>query len=79
MPENGLVRKQRLILKLIARFTGELIITTHILPNIARSKGKQTTEFGPLTEYIMKNVFLEKSYSKCGGETSSSHFSKTQT
>ena len=24
---------------------------------------------GQFLEYIMKNIFLEKSYAKCGGET----------
>ena len=26
-------------------------------------------KFGQLVEYNMKNIFLEKSYTKCGGET----------
>ena len=33
-------------------------------------------EFGQLTEYNMKNIFLEKSYTKCGAETIPRHFSK---
>ena len=32
-------------------------------------------KFGQLIEYNMKNIFLEKSYTKCGGETSPRHFS----
>ena len=32
-------------------------------------------KFGHLIEYNMKNIFLEKSYTKCGGETSPRHFS----
>ena len=28
------------------------------------------------TEYNMRNIFLEKSYTKCGGETISRPFSK---
>ena len=31
--------------------------------------------FRQLIEYIMKNIILEKSYPKCGGETSPSPFS----
>ena len=26
-------------------------------------------KFGQLMEYNMRNIFLEKSYTKCGGET----------
>ena len=40
----------------------------HILPNISRSKGNQTMKFGELIEYNMRNIFLEKSYTKCGAE-----------
>ena len=43
----------------------------HKLPNISRSKGNQTMKFDQLIEY---NIFLEKSYSKCGGETSPRSF-----
>ena len=32
-------------------------------------------QFGQLIEYNMKNIFLEKSYIKCGGETGLRHFS----
>ena len=48
----------------------------HILPNISRSKDNQTMKFGQLIEYKMRNIFLKKSYTKCGGETSPRHFSK---
>ena len=44
-------------------------ITIHILPNIQRSKGTQTMKFGQFLEYKMRSIFLEKSYTKCGGET----------
>ena len=40
-----------------------------ILTNISRSKGNQTMKYGQLIEYKTKNIFLEKSYTKCGGET----------
>ena len=33
-------------------------------------------KFGQLIEYNMKNIFLEKSYTKCGGETSPRPFSE---
>ena len=44
--------------------TGQQIITitTHILPNISRSKRNQTMKFGQLIEYNMRNTFLENSY-----------------
>ena len=51
-------------------------IILHILPNISRSKGNQTMKFGQLIEYNMRNIFLEKSYTKCGGETSPWPFSE---
>ena len=33
-------------------------------------------KFGQLTEYNMRNIFLEKSYTKCGRKTISGLFSK---
>ena len=33
-------------------------------------------KFGQLIEYIMRNIFLEKSYTNCGGETIPRPFSK---
>ena len=33
-------------------------------------------ELGQLIECNMRNIFLEKSYAKCGGETSSRPFSE---
>ena len=43
----------------------------HILANISRSKGNQTVKFGQLIEC---NIFLEKSHTKCGWETTSRPF-----
>ena len=51
-------------------------ITIHILTNISRSKGKQITKSGQLIKYNMKKNFLEKSYTKCGGDTIPRPFSK---
>ena len=48
----------------------------YILPNFSRSKVKQTIKFGQLIGYNMRNIFLEKSYTKCGGETSHRPFSE---
>ena len=47
---------------------GKQTIAIHILPNISRSKGNQTMKFGQLIEYNMRNIFLEKSYTKYGGK-----------
>ena len=48
----------------------------HVLPNISRSKGNQTMKYGQLIECDMKSIFLEKSYTKYGGETSPRPFSE---
>ena len=48
----------------------------HILTNIARSKGNQAMKFGQLIEYNPRNIFLEKSYKKRGGDTIPKPFSK---
>ena len=48
----------------------------HIFPNISRNKGNQTMEFGQLIECNMRNVFLEKSFTKHSGETSPIPFSE---
>ena len=51
-------------------------IVIHMLPNISRSKGNQTMKFGQLIECNMSNIFLEKSYTKWDGETSTRPFSE---
>ena len=48
---------------------GKKRIAIRILPNISRSEGNQTMKFGQSIEYDVRNIFLEKSYTKCGGET----------
>ena len=55
---------------------GKQTIAMHLLPNISRSKGNQTMKYGQLIEYNMRNIFLEKSYTRCGGETIPRPFSK---
>ena len=47
-----------------------------MLPYISRSKGNQIMKFGHLIEYNMRNTFVEKSYTKYGGETIPRPFSK---
>ena len=75
---NGLIKNIRF--KLISNFMtsqlGQQTILIHILPNIWRSKDNQTMKFSQLIERNMTNISLEKSYSKCGGETSHRLFSE---
>ena len=56
--------------------TAWLTIVIRILPNISRSKGNLTIKFGQLIEFNMRNIFIEKWYAKCGGETSPKTFSE---
>ena len=42
--------------------TGKQTIAIHILPSIKRIKGNQTMKFGQLTEYNIRNIIHEKSY-----------------
>ena len=46
------------------------------LPKISRSNGNQTREMGQLIECKIRNIFLEKSYTKYGGEASPRPFYK---
>ena len=46
------------------------------LRHIWRGKHNQTMKFDQLIEYSMIINFLEKTYTKCGGETSPRNFSK---
>ena len=55
---------------------GKQTIAVHMLSNISRSKGDQTIKFGQLIEDNMRNIFLQKSCTKCGGETIPRLFSK---
>ena len=55
---------------------GKKAFRIYLLPNIPRRKDNQTMKFGQLIEYNMKKIFLEKSYTKCCGETSPRSFSK---
>ena len=48
---------------------GKQTESIHILTNISGSKDNQTMKFSQLIEYNMRNIFLEKSYTKCGVET----------
>ena len=50
--------------------SGKLTIVIQVLRNILRNKDNQAMKFGQLRKYNMKNIFLEKPYTKCGGEIS---------
>ena len=64
-----MIRNIRLISKFITSQSGSQAITIHIFIDIWRSKCNQTMKFGQLIEFNMRNIFLEKSYTKCNGET----------
>ena len=48
--------------------TEQQVIAIHILSNILRSKGNLTMKVDQLIKYKMRNIFLEKSNIKCGGD-----------
>ena len=47
---------------------GKQTITIQILPNISRSISSQEIKFSQFIKHN-RNIFCEKSYAKCGGET----------
>ena len=48
--------------------TEQQVIAIHILSNILRSKGNLTMKVDQLIIYKIRNIFLEKSNIKCGGD-----------
>ena len=67
--EKRLIRKIRLISKFTTSKPGKEKFAIQILPT-----GNQTTKFGRLIEYNLRNIFLEKSFTKCSAETISRPF-----
>ena len=65
-----MIRKIRLTSKFMTSQPGKQTIAINILPFISRGKDNQTVKCGQLIEYNMRMIFLEKSYPKCGGKTS---------
>ena len=56
---------------------GKQTMAIHMLSsNISRSKSNETMKSGQLIEYNKKNIFLGKSYTEYGGETSPRPFFK---
>ena len=47
-----------------------------ILHTISKNKDNQAMKFGQFIEYNMEKMFLENSYTKCGGETITRPFLK---
>ena len=54
--------------------TGTQIITIHILSNNSKIKDNQAMKFGQFIEYKLKNIVLQKPYTKCVTETSTRPF-----
>ena len=76
MTRNYLIRKDKVNSKIhVATAWLTNNCNTHI-SNISRSKGNRAMKFSQLMEYNMRNIFLEKSYTKCGGDTIPSPFSQ---
>ena len=48
--------------------TEQQVIAIHILSNILRSKGNLTMKVDQLIIYKIRNIFVEKSNIKCGGD-----------
>ena len=55
---------------------GQQTIAINMFSNISRSKGNQTMKFDQLIECNTRNIFLERSYIRCGGETVPRPFSR---
>ena len=64
--------------KIMTSQTEHKLITIYILPNIPKSKRDQKMKFSRLIEFNMRNIFLGKSYSKCGGDASPDPFMQNQ-
>ena len=78
MKKNCLIKKIWLTSKFIMSQPGKQTIAIHILNNISRSKNNQVMEFGQLVECNTRNIFLEKSYTKCGRELIPNPFLKNK-
>ena len=69
-----MIRELILISKCMMSSTEKRMITIYILSNISRSKGNHAMKFGKLRKYKIRYNFLEKSYTKYDGETSTRPF-----
>ena len=59
MQKNDLIGQLRLISKFMTSQIEQELIAIHILSKFSRCKGNQTMKFGQLTEYNMRNIFLQ--------------------
>ena len=77
MKQSDLIRKKKVSFKFydITAWLTNYVYVIHIVSNILKSKGNHAMKFGQL-ECNMRNIFLEKSYTKCDGETSPRPFSE---
>ena len=62
--------------KFMTSETGQKIITLHILHNIPRSEDNQAMKFRQVIEYNVRNIFLEKLFTKYSAEASLRPFYK---
>ena len=70
MWKNGFIRKLWLISKFVTSQAGQQIVI-NILQSDSRDQGNRAMKFGHLITYSVRNIFLQKSCRKWGGETSS--------
>ena len=68
--KNGFITNTRLILKFLTSQPRKFAIASG-------SKDNQAMKFGQLIECNMRNIFLEKSYTKFDGESSPRPFSES--
>ena len=71
-------KKAKFNFKIYDVINREMSNYNHVLSDISRCKGNQKMKYGQLIGYSMRYIFLKESYTKCGGETSSRSFSKTE-
>ena len=76
--QKDFIRKRRSISKFMTSKPGKQTITINILPNNAKKEKESDSDIGKLIECNMRKIFLEKSFTKCGGETILKPFLKNQ-
>ena len=69
MLNNGLIRKIIPNFKTYTSQTGKQTIAIHVLLNVSKKESNQTMKFGQSIGCNIKNIFLEKLFTKCDGET----------
>ena len=64
-----MIREIRFVSKFMTPQPGTHTVEIHVLPSISKSKGNQSMKFAQLIKFYMRNIFLLKAYTQCGGET----------